>query len=337
MAPEQPGHAAASTAASAPAAIGIDAVRRRVRELLPAALFSLQAEKQDIDLVLKNGFFLYVYKDDWLYSAINERDKGFDAASYKRRSEHLRQSGRTGGPVTSAEAVLADVAANGHRPHYFDIGTNYGQWVIRASLVLGPAFSRLQVACFEPGLASRLAVVNLALNGLHDVDFLPGAVSDVDGIIPFFAAPGHTEDNKLVNRRDRHVCFPAWSTSMQSLLAGVDADAEIFLKIDTQGAEWEIFRGAGDSWRRPIAAVMEFFPNGLATRVKPRTFLSTISHVAVMAELDGHQRFRRFITEADFDGLLAEISAKKLPFCDLFLISKTHPRLRELSKRLSDA
>lgn len=307
----------------------------RIRDLLPAALFSLQAEKEDIDFVFKDSFFLYVYKNDWIYSTIKESDRSFDIVRYNRRLNRLRQNAAVGGEITSVERVLLNIANNGTRPRYFDIGTNYGQWVVRAKRVLGPSFARLSVACFEPGLASRLAVINLALNDLYDVDFFVAAISNVDAIVPFFAASGHTEDNKLVNRIDKHITFPAWSITIESLLAKVETNAEIFLKIDTQGGEYEVFSGMGNCWDRPIAAVMEFCPKALSTRIKPLDFLVSIARVATIAELGPYQNFVKFVTALDFEELITRIWNRKLPFCDLFLLSQTHPRLRELESQLS--
>ncbi|MGY2064411.1 FkbM family methyltransferase [Blastococcus sp. SYSU DS0619] len=129
---------------------------------------------------------------------------------------------------------------------YLDVGTNIG--VVAASMAahLGPAG---QVLAFEPSPETmRLAASTIALNDAPNVTLFNAAVSDSDGSLVFNATPG----NSAIASARRHafgllnewqqVTVPA--IRLDTLHAAGELDGVSLLKIDVEGHEPDVLRGA---------------------------------------------------------------------------------------------
>lgn len=304
-----------------------------LEEQLTMALFSVQAEKEDIELVFKNGIFFYVYKNDWYYNSIKEQDRDFNLLSYERRLHLIDKSESSfleKYPINTAELLLLDIAQNAEKSLYLDVGTNYGQWVVRAKKILQINNVEMETIAFEPGYSSRLAVFNLAFHDFYDVKFLPVSISNKQTIIPFFAMTGHSEDNKFVNRPVNSISFPSFSITLEDILSTYDFSTEFFIKIDTQGAELEVIDGLGSLINSNIVSIMEFSPKSISSRKKPIDFLYFINQYFYIAELDPYQQYVDIVLPLQFDTFINKIWIRKSPFCDVILISKKHPRAEYL-------
>jgi FkbM family methyltransferase len=130
--------------------------------------------------------------------------------------------------------------------NYVDVGTNIG--VVAASMAahLAPAG---QVFAFEPSPETvRLAASTIALNDADNVTLFNAAVSDSDGSLVFNATPG----NSAIASPRRHsfgllnvwqeVTVPA--VRLDTLHADGELDGVSLLKIDVEGHELSVLRGA---------------------------------------------------------------------------------------------
>ena len=304
----------------------------RKNQALASSIAALQAEdRRACDLVRRHGCLFFVYTDDWIYSVVREEDRGLSADDVKR---HLGARDDTRAHVSAAQKMLLETVRRGRRPLFIDVGSNYGQWLVQAARALRQAGLSVETIAFEPGAAGRLAAANIALNHVPDTELIFAAVSDYDGVAPIFSCAGHTEDNKIVNRPKTARVDPAPCLRLDTVLAGAGRNRDVFIKIDTQGAEWEVLNGLGD-YRRSgrVAFVAEFSPKSILPRIRPAKFLEFLSNDYELFELDGHQEVVGEITSDKFDALVERISSQALPYCDLAGV----PRNSRLRKALRQA
>lgn len=138
---------------------------------------------------------------------------------------------------------------------FFDIGANVGYYTILASRLVGPSGN---VIAFEP-LVRNLSFLHrhVELNNAANVKILPFAVSSENSILPFSAgqnsAMGHLDPSG-----GGDILVPTATLDDIAKRLGVMPDV---LKIDVEGAEMEVFRGA----------------DGVLSKARPAIFLSTHS------------------------------------------------------------
>lgn len=159
-----------------------------------------------------------------------------------------------------------------------DVGANVGWFTLLAARLVGP---RGLVVAFEPDpqLFDMLAD-NVELNGYeHHVQLHRAALADVHGSAPFHAATRHRGNGSLVPALNQLgdasaeiVTYDVTLTTLDALqLPSVDV-----MKVDAEGAEPRVFRGARDTVGRSpaLTAIVEFWPI-FFTRAgeDPRAFL----------------------------------------------------------------
>lgn len=141
-----------------------------------------------------------------------------------------------------------------------DIGANLGGYTLLLAQWVGPAG---RVHAFEPAPASRQGLLrHVALNALESrVDVHPEAVAGADGVARF-AASGIQGDNRLAGRTAPGG-IEVRTTTLDAFCAA-HGIAPGFVKVDVEGAELDLLRGA----RATIAAAgpalelyMEFHPH----------------------------------------------------------------------------
>ena len=121
---------------------------------------------------------------------------------------------------------------------FFDIGANVGYYSILASRLVGPAG---KIASFEP-LVRNLAYLHrhVELNHAGNVRLLPFALSSENTILSFSTGPnsamGHLELNG-----GGDVLVPTITLDEIAERLGLIPDV---MKMDVEGAEMEVFRGA---------------------------------------------------------------------------------------------
>lgn len=121
---------------------------------------------------------------------------------------------------------------------FFDIGANVGYYSILASRLVGPAG---KIAAFEP-LVRNLSYLHrhVELNRADNIRLLPFALSSENTILSFSTGPnsamGHLELNG-----GGDVLVPTVTLDEIAERLGLIPDV---MKMDVEGAEMEVFRGA---------------------------------------------------------------------------------------------
>jgi FkbM family methyltransferase len=202
---------------------------------------------------LNAGYHLYVRPDDTHVGAQLKRALAYEEKVSDRITELL-----TPGSV------------------FVDVGASIGVFTIMAGRLVGPTG---RVIAIEPGPQNRtLLLLNIATNGLDNVDVVWSAVSDDEGLVLY----GQSGGNGFIQTFDGDVTKLTTldlveSRSLDAILSGrgrIDV-----VKIDVEGAEGRVLRGARDLLRsRRSTVFFEFSPPALAAR-------SGIEAVEVLATL----------------------------------------------------
>ncbi|WP_419569567.1 FkbM family methyltransferase [Rheinheimera sp.] len=128
--------------------------------------------------------------------------------------------------------------------HFFDIGANYGY----ISLLVKKANRAIKTIAIEAD--PRLPPVikeNLILNDIHDVEIINAIASDHCVDNSFFSInPNSSLDNR-VNMSDWQKVSVSSLTVDKLISTHCDHNSKVFLKIDTQGFEQFVLRGAEKS------------------------------------------------------------------------------------------
>ena len=138
---------------------------------------------------------------------------------------------------------------------FLDIGAYHGVYSIVAAKKLGPTGG---VVAFEPSSRERgRMLVNLKLNNIESVSIEPYAVSAGEGeALLTVVVDGFTTMNSLRRPPINHLTeqVEIRTMSLDGYLKSKRVNRVDLLKVDTEGGELEVFRGAGDllSRLRPV-------------------------------------------------------------------------------------
>jgi FkbM family methyltransferase len=128
----------------------------------------------------------------------------------------------------------------GENETVWDIGAHCGYTVLVESKAVGP---RGRCVAFEPNPRNRhLLGLHLKWNGVGNTKVLPYAVSGTDGELSF----GWEEDQRD-SSISSHLGGAGWKVPVRhvdGLIASGEAPAPTVMKIDVEGAELELLRGA---------------------------------------------------------------------------------------------
>lgn len=137
------------------------------------------------------------------------------------------------------EAVLTDGST------FYDVGANIGVYALWASRLVGP---RGAVHAFEPVPATRAILLDLiALNYAHNIRVVPNAVSAEDvGTLRLYTVPEASALASATNmhsaRRREMITVP--QTSLDAYAESTEAPLPQLVKIDVEGFEFDVIRGA---------------------------------------------------------------------------------------------
>jgi FkbM family methyltransferase len=165
-------------------------------------------------------------------------------------------------PGTAELEMIRNLSAS--HPVFLDIGANFGVW----TTALAAAHPTAHVFCFEPTPTTFAALRdNIVLNRLRNVTGLQLAVSDSAGICSFQITENAADLNRLApvksSAEDLHRgrFIGARTSEVRSVVLddfcrerGIDRIG--FLKIDVEGAELSVLRGARDLLRRRAIELM---------------------------------------------------------------------------------
>lgn len=157
-----------------------------------------------------------------------------------------------------------------------DVGANVGIYSLLAAKAVGRTG---KVWAFEPSSeASRRLVRNCVLNGVERVDVARVALADVeDGVVSLRRDPGYRDGDRYLATRSRpNVTVTAESgdvgddeavpvtTLDRYLRTRAEAPAIDFIKIDVEGGEFAVLKGAKDTLKssHDIVVMFECTPAG---------------------------------------------------------------------------
>lgn len=169
------------------------------------------------------------------------------------------------------EPWITDVFMRRLRPGatVVEVGANFGFYTLLAASIVGPGG---RVVAFEANAETcRLLYASVEINGFLDrCQLVPRAVSDRCGSLTFYKATEHLGGSSVA---DPTVHFPeetvraevVEAVSLDAFLAG-DPRPVDFLKIDAEGSEPAILRGARQLLRRSpdLEGIIEFSPTLIA-------------------------------------------------------------------------
>ncbi|MEM9618100.1 MAG: FkbM family methyltransferase [Pseudomonadota bacterium] len=291
-------------------------------------LVSLMQEKESVDLVRAEDAYLWIYRNDNFYKQLSNQDKNLNRQSLKSLKASV--------PNEPQFTALRHILSIEKGAAIFDIGCNYGREAVRIRRILDAEGAAGPLFMFDPGVAGKLAHLNMLLNGLTGFEYYNIAISDIDGHVLVHLVSGQSQDNKIINRRDDAISIPVRAMRLDSFVKDrIPSPSACFMKCDTQGAEFEVLRGFEKSalYHR-MAGVIEFFPNGLATRIRPAVFAEKLCRDFSVYDLGPHRRFFYPVSPDNLESLFARIEKFNPPYTDLLLISKGLPGESALKRRL---
>jgi FkbM family methyltransferase len=179
---------------------------------------------------------------------------------------------------------------------FVDAGANCGVYTVAAAHFVGPGG---KVLAFEPGEGSLdMLRRNVALNGFEHVSIFPVALSDKTGTARLYTH-GHGASSFTLGTNPEETFFTIETATLDSILAREGVNRVDVLKMDVEGAEELILRGA-----------TELFSHG-----QPRVIFEVNPQAAARLELSGRgawdflaARGYRFYT-MQTDGTLRAIDA----------------------------
>lgn len=122
-----------------------------------------------------------------------------------------------------------------------DIGASYGLW----SLLLAKRFPDRQIYAFEPNpYVVPYLKANIERNAAKSVDVYPYAVSAKSGEVFFEAKCTGSYTSHMILRNVTKTAVRAPSFSIDDFVCSNEIDQIAFIKIDVEGFETEVLRGA---------------------------------------------------------------------------------------------
>ena len=292
---------------------------------LKDSINALQFETTPIDLVYRSGALFYVYSDDWFYSTVKPSFRKLDSTRLKNIRRRITEGELTEISTDPFVKAIVQTVASFPDTLIVDVGANYGQSAIRYFNALDQNDLEAKILSFEPGEAGKLTPINLELNGVKNVSFYRIAVTDCDDIVPMYFEEGQTQDNKLVNKSPRASIRPVMARRLDTILDQENDFSSLVIKIDTQGAEYEVWSGLL-KYREfdNLLVQMEFSPKALSTRVKPTVFLAQLANTHDIYYLDRQNKFQYQVTGDRIEDVVKTVWGDNHPFCDLVLVGKRH-------------
>lgn len=126
-----------------------------------------------------------------------------------------------------------------------DVGANIGIYSVLSAMAVGAA-GRVIAVEPEPGNHARL-IGNLDRNGVTNAEVVQACAGDAPGIARLHLARGNAGAHSIVRRAASGTSIPCPTVTLDSVLEGAAVHA---LKIDVEGFETEVLRGARTTIRR---------------------------------------------------------------------------------------
>ena len=247
-----------------------------------------------IDLVELDGFFIFMYQNDLAYKQLKPevKNKNFD----KFDLWGLKSLSTNRNPKDSLYlSVIAHFLELKLPVLTIDIGCQYGT----SSLLMAAQLNHLdniegmgaardiQILSFDCGQAGTLAFHNVLNNGGSErINFSNKALSSFNGSCLVYSVEGHSEDNRIVNRHSATKTKVVECLTLDTVMSSYKNHG-VFLKIDTQGAEYQVLKGLNQSQNENyICMIVEFTPDALRSSIEPVKFLEKLAENYLIYCLD---------------------------------------------------
>ena len=219
-------------------------------------------------------------------------------------------------------SLLADELLRGGEGTLLDVGANIGLIAIAIA-----ERSRARCLAFEPEPTNfALLARNVARHGLAQrVELHPVALAAQRGEAMLALCEDNSGDHRLLARAPHpgERCIPVRTERLDDVLAGRELPRPWLMKLDTQGAEVRVLRGASATLSQLDALVVEYWPAGLARMGDSAEALAALlSEFRYAALLDQHTARPPLYTTPDLLRALASLSADRSDegFFDLVLL-----------------
>jgi FkbM family methyltransferase len=155
----------------------------------------------------------------------------------------------------NGEAALAQIALRDAQ-FIFDVGANVGGWTAMA-LAAAPRLEGL--VAYEPTRAGA-AELRKRFSARAEVEVVEAAVSDAPGEMTFYEEPGVGEGSSLVAAHSRPDATQhrVQVVTVDAELERLGRDAIDFLKVDAEGFDLHVLRGANGALAAHAVGVIQF-------------------------------------------------------------------------------
>jgi len=145
-----------------------------------------------------------------------------------------------------------------------DVGANIGYFTLLAAEQCGNSGS---VLAFEPDSRNREYLLKNVLNGSHEnVEIHSEAVSSTEGSRPLYISGTNYGRHSFAaaNVPNRVARAFVSTTTLDVAAKDISLSCELVIKMDVEGAEGDVLRGAKETLSRPAVSVwLELWPAGL--------------------------------------------------------------------------
>jgi FkbM family methyltransferase len=216
-----------------------------------------------------------------------------------------------------------------------DIGANYGF----TANVFAKYFPKAQLVLVEPSPRLQPYIhMNLKKNGVERYDLIGGICSDVaSSAVEFALNPSGSQDNRVRGENESWTKVKVPAVTISNILKERCDGGNVFIKIDTQGFESQVFRGGMDylSQQKNWMIMTEFAPYWLKSQGNsPEELLEFLVGNFIVVEQPVRTRFRGDVLMKLFrDPLVKEditaftrhivsLNKRDLGWCDLLVIPR---------------
>jgi FkbM family methyltransferase len=190
---------------------------------------------------------------------------------------------------------------------FVDIGANVGLYSGLAMHLTSPSG---RIVALEPHAESREFLHRTLTNNQKKVGvqaskfvIVEDAASDVDGQVQLFINDKNKGDHRLYDAGLHDRIVPIYARTLDNILYGLEIDEINYLKIDVQGYEVKVIRGAREIFRKSshLIILTEFWPKGIRNaKDEPLELLCTLAEQGfALFDLRGH-KLVPISTESDF-------------------------------------
>jgi len=172
---------------------------------------------------------------------------------YCRARGELANDPRRNGEYWLLDRVVTSASAGGA---LIDVGANVGEWTVRALSAMGSRRDRFRIHAFEP-CAETFALLRNRLACEKAVHLHAMAVSSSNGDAQFFSGGAGLGTNSL-DPISGSASTRVPLTTLDSFVTGVGLDQVLLLKIDVEGFDLGVIRGASNLLARGHVDVVQF-------------------------------------------------------------------------------